>query len=495
MPFEGAELIETHTSRVFLTATRAYKMKKAVSFPFLDYGTLERRRLLCHEEVRLNRRLAPSIYLGVRSLVRGPTGGLVLAGPDSEDAEEYVVEMRRIPDGSTLADRIASDPSDPAGISSVAARLAGFHADSQRVDKAGAADFKRRLDSCVTELMELPFEIQPLADLEAILSSAVRRLTPELDQRARRGLVRDVHGDLRAEHVVLSDPIEVFDCIEFDPQLRQIDIGSDLAFLVMDLERMGATDHARALVAAYRAAGGDPGTDQLVSLFAGYRALVRAKVAYFRARQVDGASRSRELGAAAALLGLARRFAWRSACPLAVVVCGGAASGKTKLARQLAEFSGLTRVGSDATRKALAGVPATTRAPKSTYTPEMSRRTYERLGSLAGDEVRSKGGVVVDATFRRADDRSAFAAAYSGGPEPVFVECRAPVTVIAARASARSAQRATESDADAAIATEQYAAFSPLDEVPAHRHLLFRTDRPPAELAAFVERALLADVD
>ena len=491
-PFEGAQLIETHTSWVFLTDTRAYKVKKPVVLPFLDHGTLERRRYLCHEEVRLNRRLAPHTYLGVRSLVRTPTGDLVLADADAAGAEEYVVEMRRIPNGMTLADRVASGSSDATGVQAVAARLAAFHGAAERVEKAGAADLKRQLDACFSDLMQLPFPVQPLGGLEAVLSAGLRRLAPQLDERARSGRVRDVHGDLRAEHVVLSDPIEVFDCIEFDPELREIDVGCDLAFLVMDLERMGVVDQARALVSDYRAAGGDPGSDQLVALFAGYRALVRAKVAFFRAEQVDGVSRARELDAAGSLLVLARQLAWRSAFPLAVVICGGAASGKTTLAARLADVSGLTRVGSDVTRKALAGLPAAARAPEAVYGDEMSRRTYEQLGALASDEVRSKGGVVVDATFRRAADRAAFASTYSAEAEPVFVECVAPEAVIATRASERRGQ-ASESDADAAIALRHYAAFEPLDEVPAGRHLLFRTDRPPDELAAVAERALLAD--
>ena len=489
-PFEGAELIETHTSRVFLTPTRAYKVKKPVSFPFLDYATLDSRRHQCHEEVRLNRRLAPHVYLGVRSLVRRPDGDLVLADADAVDAEEYVVEMRRIPQGMTLAERITSGSLDATDIRAVAARLADFHATAESVDKAGAPDLKRRLDACFEEMLELPFAIPQIAGLEAVLSARLRDLASQLDERACKGLVRDVHGDLRAEHVVLSDPIEVFDCIEFDPQLRQIDVGCDLAFLVMDLERMGAPDQARALVSDYRAAGGDPGSDQLVALFAAYRALVRAKVAFLRARQIDGMPRARELDAAGSLLALARRFAWRSAFPLAVVICGGAASGKTTLAALLADLSGLTRLSSDVTRKGLAGLPATERAPEAAYTDEWSRRTYERMGSLATDEVRSTGGVVVDATFRNAADRAAFASTYSAEAEPVFVECVAPATVIAARALERCGQ-GRESDADAPIALRQLAAFEPLDEVPARCHFLFRTDRPPDELAAAVERTLL----
>ena len=458
LPFGDAEVVETHTSRVYLTADRAYKLKKPVSFPFLDYGTLAKRERACREEVRLNRRLAPTLYLGVRSLVPAPGGRTELAGPSAPGAVEYAVEMRRIPRGATLAERVAAGSATREDVAAVAAILARFHAAAKRVSKHGAADLKRRVDGSFAELLELDGVPGALARVEPLLGGALRRLAPELDARAAAGWVRDGHGDLRAEHVVLADPIEIFDCIEFDAELRRTDVGCDLAFLAMDLERLGAPELARALVDEYRAAGGDPGSDALVALFAGYRAVVRAKVAVIRAGQLRDAARRASTAEADSLAALARMLAWRSAFPLAVVVCGPAATGKTTLAAALAEAAGLERVATDVTRKRLIGVQPEARAPLTAYTADMSRRTYAEVGRAAAAEVRARGAVIVDGTFRRRADRAAFTAAFGGVCEPVFLECAAAADVVAARAAARLAE-ASESDAGAPEALEQLAAF------------------------------------
>lgn len=493
VPF-AEELIETHTSRVFLAGDRAYKLKKPVKFPFLDYSSLHERERLCHEEVRLNRRLAPTTYLGVRSVLTGPNGGISLGGPTEPDAIDYVVEMRRIPADATLAARVRSDLVTQDDIAAVAQVIAHFHELAERTERAAPADLKRQLDDSFAELVELPDVSAGLRDLEPLLAPAVRRLMPELARRADAGFVRDGHGDLRAEHVVLSDPVEIFDCIEFDPGLRRIDVGCDLAFLVMDLERLGRRDLAETLVKDYRRAGGDPGSDQLIALFAAYRAVVRAKVALLRAGQLNGEPRRRLASEAGTLAELAGRCAWRTAVPLVVVVCGPAASGKTTLASALSEASGLPRVATDVTRKRLAGMSPTQRAPAAAYDPATSLRTYRELGALAAQEVARAGGVIVDGTFRRRSERGVFRAALGPEPQPVFVQCVAPRDVLAARAAERLAAGAGESDAGAGQAVQQLAEFEALDEVDAARHLVTRTDCAPAELARDAERRLLAAI-
>ena len=204
----------------------------------------------------------------------------------------------------------------------------------------------------------VPGSTMPSGSPRAVLAG--RRA--ELRRRAAAGLVRDGHGDLRAEHVVLERGIEIVDCVEFDPALREIDVGLDLAFLVMDLMRRDER-LAAALVSAYREAGGDPGDDALVAFFAAQRALIRAKVALVRAGQVDGADAARRRADAAALLELAGRLGWRVRLGAAAIVCGAAASGKSTLAAALAERAGATVLSSDIVRKELVGVPATARAP------------------------------------------------------------------------------------------------------------------------------------
>ena len=249
----------------------------------------------------------------------------------------------------------------------------------------------------------------------------------ELVARAEAGLVRDGHGDLRAEHVVLERGIGVVDCVEFDPGLREQDVGLDLAFLVMDLARRDER-LARALVTSYREAGGDPGDDALVRFFAAQRALIRAKVALIRASQVEAADAVRRRGDAAELLDVADRLGWSVRLGDLAVVCGVAASGKSTLAAALAERAGATVMSSDVVRKRLLGIDATARAPARAYEDDVNRRTYEALGRLAWRLGKAGDRVLVDATFRFAADRRAFAAARGPAQPGVWIECRAPAS-------------------------------------------------------------------
>jgi aminoglycoside phosphotransferase family enzyme/predicted kinase len=469
-PGDAAELRETHISWVVLEGDRAYKIKKPVRLPFLDYGSLERRHELCREEVRLNRRLAPDVYLGVCALVPD-AGGVRPAPEDAPGAVEYAVAMRRYDERRTLARGAAGE----AELRAVGARLAAFHAAADRPrDAERSVDaLERMLAENLATLRELGADRATVDDAAGLVDAVLAGRRDELLARARAGHVRDGHGDLRAEHVVLERGIEIVDCVEFDPALREIDVGLDLAFLVMDLLRRDRSS-AAALVAAYREAGGDPGDDALVAFFAAQRALIRAKVALVRASQVDGADAARRRAHAAELLALAGRLGWQVRLGPGAVVCGLAASGKSTLAASLAERAGATVVSSDAVRKELLGLAPSERAPASAYEPEMNRRTYEALGRRA----REVEPVVVDATFRHRRDRDACRL-----PEDlVWIECRAPVEVRAGRAR----RPRPFSDADAAVALRQAAEWEALDRA----HLTICTDRSPEAVVDAVREGL-----
>jgi hypothetical protein len=322
-------------------------------------------------------------------------------------------------------------------------------------------------------------------DDERLAGAMIAGRRTALVQRARNGLVRDGHGDLRAEHVILERGIEIVDCVEFDPALRQIDVGLDLAFLLMDLLRHD-TRLAAALVRAYREAGGDPGDDALLTFFAAQRALIRAKVALVRATQVDAADAVRRRADAAELLALAQRLGWGLRLGPAAIVCGPAASGKSTLAAALAERAGAAVLSSDAVRKELLGIAPTARAPAEAYEPAMNRRTYTALGARARDRVHAGERVIVDATFRFAADRTAFADAFAGAAELVWFECQAPAEVIHARAGARAGRPAV-SDAGPSVAARQAAEWEPLD---APEHVVVRTDREHAAVLGAVRERL-----
>jgi aminoglycoside phosphotransferase family enzyme/predicted kinase len=478
------ELRETHISWVLLAGDRAYKLKKPLRLAFLDYGSLQRRRELCHEEVRLNRRLAPGIYRRVCAIVESDGGGVRIAAEDAAGAVEYAVEMVRYDEASTLARRVAAGAAGEADVRAVGARLAGFHAEAaipaeaERTVPALEAMLEENFAS-LRDLVADGDEREAVEDAARLAAGVLARRRGELAARARAGRVRDGHGDLRAEHVVLEHGIDVVDCVEFDPALREQDVGLDLAFLVMDLARRDER-LARVLLDAYRDAGGDPGDDALVAFFAAQRALIRAKVALVRASQVAGSDARRRRADADALLRMAGRLGWAARLGPLSIVCGASATGKSTLATALAGRAGASRLSSDVVRKALAGFAATERGPETAYTPEASRRTYAELGREAADRLAAGGRVVVDATFRFAADRRAFAAAL--GPaagDAVWIECRAPERVRLERAAARMHDAGRVSDADPEVVARQREDWEPLAEIPADHRVVVHTDSAP----------------
>ncbi len=499
----SVELRDTHISWVFLAGDLAYKVKKPVVFPFLDYGTLERRHRMCHEEVRLNRRLAPRIYLGVVGITRRGDR-YSLTREDDPEAIEFAVEMRRVEEERSLASLAAADQLEPSQLAAVAARLARFHSEAPEapVERRDISVLVDTLDENLATLREAGGDILGSDRLDAAerftrCFLAARR--GELEGRARAGLVRDCHGDLRAEHVIVPDrgDLYVYDCVEFNPALRQIDVAADIAFLVMDLARLGAEGAALGLLDDYRRAGGDPGDDALVAFFAAYRAWVRAKVACLRALelpQCDPERAAKEVEARE-LLTLGHRFAWSARRPLLLVISGVAGSGKTTLARRLAELGGWPHISSDVTRKRLGGLRPTERGGDRLYSPELTARTYAEMGRLAGEELARNGAAIVDATFHRRTEPTAFRDGLGNPSAPVLsVECTAPLDVLLARARERELQGDSVSDAGVAVIRQQLAEREPVGESCGVTRIELSTDaaleRLVVEVEAFIDGSI-----
>jgi aminoglycoside phosphotransferase family enzyme/predicted kinase len=483
------ELRETHISWVFLAGDFAYKVKKPLRLPFLDYGTLERRHEMCREEIRLNRRLAPDYYLGVVAIVR--RGGTWLLVPEeAPDAVEYAVEMLRIPAELTLERIVRTRGASADELDAVALRLADFHGAAPKPADP-AASVTRLLEALAENhatLREVGSDQIPesrLLSAERFTDAFLAHWRTPLEQRAARGLVRDGHGDLRAEHVLLTEPVQVYDCVEFDPGLREIDVAADLAFLVMDLGRLGSWENAHRLSAAYRSGGGDPGPEQLLAFLAAYRAWVRAKVACLTPAPATPPAELHRLG---------HRFAWRARLPFVLLVCGPAASGKSTLASRLADLSGLPHLSADATRKQLAGVEPTERAGPEHYSEEFSLRTYRALGEGAARALERHGGVIVDATGRRRADRDALRAGLGGGAALLlFAHCTADDAVLLARARERD-QAGSErlSDADLEVVRAQLGSFEELEEAPAGSATMIDTEADSDSQLQAVETLLNA---
>jgi len=495
------EVRETHISWVFLTSEFAYKLKKRLVLDFLDYGTPARRREMCREEVRLNRRLAADLYLGVRGVALAD-GRAELTGEDDPRAVDFVVEMRRYDERDTVAARLERGELSRAQVVALGRLLAGFHRRARpgRARRMPALAAERQFERNVHELLadvDQRGEVERIQALERFAHAFVTAHAATFQARASQGMIREGHGDLRAEHVLLGSGVQIVDCVEFDRALRELDVGDDLAFLVFDLTARGGERFSEVLVKAYREAGGDPGDDRLIAFYAAYRALVRAKIALLRAAQLKptSAERGRESAAARELIATAERFAWRARLPLVIVVCGVPASGKSSLARALADLSRLPHLSSDITRKRLVGVGSTERAGDRAYDTEWNLRTYAELGRRAAHEVTAGEGAIVDATFRHLADRQAFTTTFNRAAPLLFIECSAPGAVLLERATRRERDRHRVSDADMTIVLHEQRAWDPLDEVPASAHMALRTDRPMHEIVgdvmALLDRRLL----
>lgn len=465
---EPVEVRETHCSWVFLLGTRAYKVKKPVTFPFLDQSELSARRRLCRAEVELNRRLAPSVYLGVSSVL-STEDGLIVADEDRDDAVEYAVRMERYRDEETLAWTIGH--SVPAGrpMGRTGALLADFHAQASAVKPDHYEQTLRT--QIIGTLDELASQgsgpsARRLGLATDFVESFLGGRIDELCSRAAGGQVRDGHGDLRCEHVLLRDPIEVVDCIEFDSALRTVDVACDLAFLVMDVERLAGPGAARPLIRGYEAAGGQSGDVGLLSFFAAYRAWVRAEVALLRARQVALDGESALVGEAAGLFTLGERFAWRARGGSVICIAGVAASGKTSLGAELAQRSGFRQLTSDVVRKELAGLDPGEHADAALYAPAKTTEVYGELGRRAGQAVLAGESVIVDATFHRREARDTFRAALPAYiTQPFHVECAVPPEVAGERARRRSDTPEFGSDAGPEVVGHQLEQAEPPEEI------------------------------
>ncbi|MCI0546546.1 MAG: AAA family ATPase [Candidatus Rokubacteria bacterium] len=462
-PVAEVELVETHISWVLLAGERVYKLKKPVDLGFLDFTTLARRRFFCREEVRLNRRLAPDTYLGVVE-IKGTARRPRLGGAGR--TLEVAVEMRRLP-GDRMLDRLVREGgATPEIIDAVATLVAGFHAGAEtggEIDEAGAIETVRRnWTENFAQTEGLAPDILPGSWRETLRRYVEGFLAREASRFAARvagGHSRDCHGDLQAQHVCCTEPIQVFDCIEFNHRFRFGDTAGEIAFLAMDLERLGRGDLALRFLNAYLDESGDYGAVPLLDFYRAYRAVVRGKVLGF---QVEARPEMR--GEARALFALAMSYAERRREPRLVITSGVMGAGKSTVARAAAVATGAAIVRMDAVRKGLGGRPLRARAGEEfgagLYTPAMGERTYAEALTIAGDVIRAGWPVVVDGSFSTADQRARARALADRLEVPFTVLwCQAPDAVIAARLRARSRDEDEISEGRAELLAAHRAGF------------------------------------
>lgn len=490
---ESVEMTETHVSWVMLAGTRAFKLRKPVVFPFLDYGTAERRLEMSKEEVRLGKRLAEKMYLGVHAIVATAEGGFALADLSAPNAIDYVVEMHRYDTKCTLAALLEQGEVTREDIRRLAQRLTAFHLHAERVStvSSGSRAVAASVAENFTTMLPFASEIGEhiLASGHRFAAASIHHHRDRIEQRAKEGWVRDCHGDLRAEQVIINDrTVEIPDPAEFDPSVRLTDVAADIAFLVMDLYDARADELADLLLEECASRSVDYGGPRLLFFYATYRAWVRAKVACMRVGGMESRrEREHHLREAQRFAALGRRLAWRARGPLLLVVCGRSAVGKSLLATELSRRSGLPILNSDVVRKEHAGLASSARAAPSEYSRQASLRTYRELGLRASEFAKARGAIV-DATFRKLADRQAFADGLGQVvPSPLFVNCSAPDSIVMKRAHERERDPMRVSDADVEVVARQASEIEPLDEVAAGAYLALRTDRPAEASADCVE--------
>jgi len=463
------QLLETHISWIVLAGEYAYKFKKPVHLPFVDYSTRALRRAACRTEVELNARWAPDLYLGVSELVVTAAGWrLDVAGTPLEPA----VRMRRFDRYEELDALIARAAVAPAELAALGTELAGWHAAARAVAPAAALGTPAAALAAARENLATLLGLEPAARREraAQLAAWVRSqhavLESTLAARRAGGRVRECHGDLHTRNVVRwRGRLTPFDGIDFDPGLRFIDVASDVAFLVMDLERLGRADLACAFLDAWLSASGDYAAARVLPWFLCYRALVRAKVDALRAGQLAPGSPPAVAAAAecAAFLALAAGYTARGPGRL-IITHGVSGSGKSWLATRLVAALPAIRLRSDVERKRLAGLApqAASGSPLDAglYSAAATRGAYERLAVDAGELIAAGFDTIVDATFLDAAERGRFAAvAHAAGAPFAILDCTAPQDVLEARIAAR---RGDPSEATLAVLAQQLTRATPL---------------------------------
>jgi uncharacterized protein len=499
------EVVQTHISVVFLAGDVVYKLKKPVRFPFLDYSTLPLRRHYCQEEVRLNRRLAPTVYLGVASVLSGGDAYTVADGPLSDArVVDYLVKMRRLPQERRLDSLLAADQVTKVGIHTLAKRLVQFHRTAS-TDQAVVYGTPDLIWQAIADNFQetAPFVGQTLSATQyALIRDFSRRFFTEHQElfRARplRGRVREGHGDLRCEHVYfLDEGVTIVDCIEFSPGLRTCDIASELAFLTMDLELQGAPALAAELAHTYAVQSEDADFLRLLPFYQCYRAYVRGKVESLKSREpeVPPAEQERARGQARRAFRLAARYARGAPPATLVVVCGRVGTGKSTVARVLSEHTGFAVLNSDVVRKRLAGLLPTARAGADyragIYSQAFTRRTYATLHTQAEEELRAGRGVIIDATYKQPEDRQAvLALAGRLGVPVLFVECRTSPAEVERRLREREQRSDSVSDADWAVALREQENFPAFDDLPERSHLVIHTEGAIEDAVAAVEEYL-----
>jgi aminoglycoside phosphotransferase family enzyme/predicted kinase len=499
---DRVELVQTHISYVFLAGDFVYKVKKPVDLGFLDFTTLDKRRHFCQEEVRLNRRLCPGIYLDVVPVAYVEGNVAVDAAGTVVD---YAVKMKRLPEERMMGHLLEKDAVTPEMVRALARRLAEFHASAETgpdIEAFGsletiAGNWRENFEQ-TEPYVGRTITVRQFQETRQYVEGFLEREKDLFEARVRGGRVRDCHGDLRVEAVCFQDGICIFDCIEFNQRFRYSDVAADLAFLAMDLDSRGRPAMSDELVGLYLEMSGDSTLPLVLGFYKCYRAYVRGKVEGFLldAPEVPATQKTAARGRARAFLRLAHSYARRRTPCTLVNMAGLSGTGKSFLANALAARLGAVVVSSDVVRKRLVGVEPTERHiepwQRGIYAPELTERTYEAMLEEAEPHLERGRPVILDATFMlRRHRQAARALARRRKARYLAVECVAEESVARERLARRPEDPWTASDGRWEIFAVQRERFEPLTEVPKRELLRVDTARPLGEQLDIIAYSLI----
>ncbi len=483
---QKVEAVQTHISYVFIAGDYVYKVKKPVNFGFLDFTTLEKRKFYCEEELRLNRRLAPSIYLDVAPIGRDDAGQLTLG--KTANIVEYAVLMNKLPLDKMLKILLARGKADAGVMDAVAKKIARFHEEAQtggRIDEMGSVAVIRHNHEENFAQTEKYIGVT-LSDFQhAFLKAyAEKFLSANADLLARRVAehkIRDCHGDLHLEHICVADEIIVFDCIEFNERFRFADVAAEVAFLNMDLDYNGYFSQSADFTNSYLKYSHDEDLRALLNFYRCYYAFVRGKVTSFRLdqKELPPAEREEIRRIASKYFDLACAYASRLEKPALILTAGLIGSGKSYQARSLAAQLGAEVIRTDVLRKELLQIAPNEKHHESfgqgIYAGDISRKTYEKAVELAADRIGRGIPVILDASFRcRADREMAVDMARRLGVPFYVIECACPDDVVKIRLEKRMLDPDNPSDGRWEILEEQKRQYEAVTEIP--QTCLFQID-------------------
>jgi len=474
-------LRETHISWVILAGEYAYKIKKPVNFGFLDFSSLDRRRFFCEQELLLNKRFAPELYLAVVPIISGGNGPLLAASAQTTAGAEpidYAVQMRRFDEAQLLSNIAARGELDRALVRALGRELAQQQAAAQACHPAPGSDepgspaaLRAAMVQNFAQVRAYPLQAAESGILEAVERWSLQRydeLLPLLAQRAAAGKVLDGHGDAHLGNIALVEGrVRLFDCIEFNPAMRIMDSIAEIAFLCMDLQARGHAPQTHCLLGDYMEYRGDYGGLPLLDLYRSYFAMVRAKVALLR----EPAS-ARNLTATGAYSDFCRYLQLAHGCcqrlaPFIAITHGVSGTGKSTIADKLVGEAGALRIRSDVERKRLFGLAPEQRSEAADeaelYSSAMSRRTFDRLATLAAQIVAAGYAVIVDATFLQRAGREQFYRLAQERQLPfAIIDCVAPTQEVQRRLEEREQRGNDASEAGVRVMLRQQADAEPL---------------------------------